>query len=137
MLTYEQIGERLGMTMQGAYEAVKRAIADIPKDGAEEVLKMELKKLDYLESRAAEVLDKKHYHVTPGGKLVDLDGEILEDDAPVLQAIQTLVKIADRRARLLGLNAPTRTELTGKDGAPIQVEAIKERLELFLESLNG
>jgi len=30
-----------------------------------------------------------------------------------MQAMAGLLKVADRRAKLLGLNAPTRTELTG------------------------
>lgn len=35
-------------------------------------------------------------------------------------AIDRVLKLMKRRADLLGLDAPTRTELTGKDGGPIE-----------------
>ncbi|MFJ2752665.1 hypothetical protein [Streptomyces sp. NPDC087297] len=41
-----------------------------------------------------------------------------------LKAIETVLKVIDRRARLLGLDRPARTEITGADGGPLQVEAV-------------
>ncbi|MDX3165849.1 hypothetical protein PV516_18865 [Streptomyces scabiei] len=41
-----------------------------------------------------------------------------------LKAIETVLKVIDRRARLLGLDRPIRTEITGADGGPLQVEAV-------------
>jgi hypothetical protein len=137
-MTYEQIGNQLGVTRQAAHQMVQRAINDIPKDGGEQALAMELMKLDYIERRAFVIATTKHPVISNGGKVVLRSGGVeIEDDTPILKALDTLLKVSQTRAKLLGLNAPTRTELTGKDGAPIQVEAIKERLELFLESLNG
>lgn len=40
-----------------------------------------------------------------------------------LDAVDRLVKLETRRARLLGLDAPTRTELTGAAGAPVSLDA--------------
>jgi hypothetical protein len=41
-----------------------------------------------------------------------------------LKAIETVLKVIDRRCRLLGLDKPVRTELTGADGGPLQVETV-------------
>lgn len=40
-----------------------------------------------------------------------------------LQAVDRVLKIGERRAKLLGLEAPVRIETTGKDGAPIEVSS--------------
>jgi hypothetical protein len=34
-----------------------------------------------------------------------------------------IIRIAERKAKLLGLDKPARTELTGKDGAPLEINA--------------
>jgi len=54
----------------------------------------------------------------------------MEDDAPVLQAIDRLVKIEDarrrnseRRAKLNGLDMPVKAEVTGADGGPLAFSA--------------
>ncbi|MGW2611429.1 hypothetical protein ACWC4A_44920 [Streptomyces mirabilis] len=41
-----------------------------------------------------------------------------------LAAIDRTLRIMERRARLLGLDMPVRTELSGPDGGPVQVENV-------------
>lgn len=113
-LTYKAIGERLEMSGPGAFQAVQRAIEDIPKEATHEIIALELAKLDNLESRYYDIMEKHHAYVSASGKVaLDQYGQPIEDDGPVMQAMAGLLKVADRRAKLLGLNAPTRTELTG------------------------
>jgi hypothetical protein len=128
-LTYQQIGDALGMSRQAAHKAVLRAIEDIPKEAAAEALALELEKLDAYERRLFEVLEKKHLYISRGGKVVFHDGEPIEDDTSVIQAISALLRVGDRRAKLLGLNAPTRvdTELTINEGAGEVDRAIWQR----------
>ena len=52
------------------------------------------------------------------------DRRELLDDGPVLQAVDRLLKIADRRAKLLGLDAPKRVEVS--DGTPDLDAAVRE-----------
>lgn len=113
-MTYQQIGDALGMSRQAAHKAVLRAIADIPKEDAAEVLSLELNKLDQYEQRLFEVLDASHMKVSNSGKVVFFDGEPVSDDQPIIQAVTALLRVGDRRAKLLGLNAPTKvdTEIT-------------------------
>lgn len=119
--TFREIGEHFGITPQGAFDMVKRAIADIPRENTEELIALELAKLDAVEAKAYEIMTKHHAYVSPSGKVVYDEGERLQDDGPVLAAMDRLLKVAAQRAKLLGLNAPTRTELTGKDGGAIEI----------------
>lgn len=75
----------------------------------------EVGKLDELEEKLWEVLDKDHLMISHGKvmKTEDETGELVpvKDDAPRMAAIDRLLKVADRRAKLLGLDMPAKTEL--------------------------
>ena len=109
-LTYQQIGDAMGVTRQAAYQAVLRAIADIPKEGAEEALALELEKLDAAERRLFSIIGKEHYRVGNNGKVVMYEDKPVVDDGPVVSAIGALMRVGERRAKLLGLNAPTKVD---------------------------
>jgi hypothetical protein len=91
-----------------------------------ERLEAELLRLDELEARARQVLDRHHITVN-NGRVINVDGQPLQDDGPVLAAIDRLLKIEDARRKnnesqrkLLGLDAPTKvdaqvTEVTQSD----------------------
>jgi hypothetical protein len=91
-----------------------------------ERLEGELVRLNELEERAKQVLDRHHITVN-NGRVIAIDGEPLQDDGPVLAAIDRLIKIEDARRKnnaeqrkLLGLDAPTKvdaqvTEVTQQD----------------------
>jgi hypothetical protein len=128
--TYAQIAEELGLSgKQVAFDCVQRAIKAIVKEPATEALAIELERLDLdlirleeLETEARTVMRRNHLTVSHGKVISTANPdtgkeEPLLDDGPVLQAIDRLVRIeeargrnSDRRARLLGLNAPTRVD---------------------------
>jgi hypothetical protein len=110
--TFKAIGENFGITESAAYKMVQRAIEDIPREGTQELVQIELAKLDYLERKASDIMERNHAYVGQNGKVVYLEDNFLTDDEPVMKAMALLLKISDRRARLLGLNAPVRSELT-------------------------
>lgn len=83
-----------------------------------ERLEAELLRLDELEARAREVLDRHHITVN-NGRVITINDEPLLDDGPVLQAIDRLVKIEDARRKnnaeqrkLLGLDMPVKVDAT-------------------------
>ena len=43
---------------------------------------------------------------------------------PSDQVVRSMMQVMERRARLLGLDAPVQHEVSGPDGQPIQVEAV-------------
>ncbi len=116
--TYPQIAEALGYSDRGAaHHAVKRILDGIVVEAREDLIKLQLDELDMMTRAVIDVLEARHYTVSDGrivylGDKDDPDRRELLDDAPVLQAVAALLKIAERRARLLGLDAPKRVEVS-------------------------
>lgn len=133
-LSYRQIAAELTVDVATAHAAVQRALNAVIEDAGEEVRKLELERLDTMYAAALEVLDRQHVTVS-NGKIIrrqvgwerDDAGEIqcdgegkpiaiyedLLDDSPVLQAIDRLLRIQERRAKLLGLDAEKKINVSG------------------------
>jgi hypothetical protein len=104
--TYLEIGAALGVTKQRAYSVVMAAVDDlngILKETAVTIRAIELERLDSMQM-----------------------GLWPQRKNP--RVVDTLLRIAERRARLLGLDAPVRTALTDADGGPV-VFALKSILD--------
>lgn len=125
--TYQHIAEQLGYSNKGdAHHAVQRALKATVAEPAEDVRRMELARLDAelerlnaLEQAARTVLERDHITVSHGRIIKDDTGTPIPDTAPILAAIDRLVRIEDarrrngeRRAKLLGLDAPTKVDAT-------------------------
>lgn len=112
-LTYQQIADEMGWASKSAaYGAVRRGLADSVRETNDEVRQQELDRLDDLARRALVVMTTKHYKVN-GKEVVrhPQTREPLIDDAPVLRAVETFLKVMERRARLLGIDAPQQVEV--------------------------
>lgn len=125
--TYAAIGEALGISEQGAYKAVIRALDKLNAkviEGAEQLRRLELERLDRLFLAV--------YPKAIGGSY---------------EAIDRALKIMARRARLLGLDAVERAEVTWREevisllrSGSISVEQVIEELgrdlatELFISA---
>jgi hypothetical protein len=125
--TYQQIADELGYgDKRTAYEAVERALKDVVREPGTAVLYFELERLDAelerlddLEVSARKVLTNRHIMVNNGRVILHPDTEQpMEDDGPVLQAIDRLIKIEDARRR----NGERRAKLTGIEAA-VKVDA--------------
>lgn len=111
--SYQAIAEALGMSdRSAARKAVERALAATVAEPAEELRRLQLAQLDKLSRNAWRVLDTPHPLVS-AGKVMTFDGVPLRDPQPLLAAIDRLLRIAERRARLLGLDAPIRVGPVG------------------------
>lgn len=120
---WQAIADALGYASRGAACAdVSRALQaslDEMKATADVLREQELERLDLLQRKATEVLERRHL-VVQSGKVVraganedgDPEGEPLEDDGPTLAAVASLLRIAERRAKLLGLDAPVKADVT-------------------------
>lgn len=98
--TFEQIGNALGITPQGAHRAVKRALRRIIEksdEAAEEIRRLELERLDAM-----------LLALWPQAKRGNLG------------AVDRILRIMERRAKLLGLDAPKAVDIT-TDGGPIVI----------------
>lgn len=96
--TFEAIALEAGYnSKQAAYDAVKRSLDAITREPAESLVRLDLERLD--------VLWQIQYLNAQGGDV---------------QAMAACMKIMERRAKLLGLDAPVKvdakTEVTTKEG---------------------
>lgn len=127
-LSYAEIAKQLGYVDEGhAYQAVKRALLATVAEPAEEVRKHELQRLDNLYKLALQIAERAHVVVSQG-RVVYLGDSPLEDDGPALQAVDRLLKIQERRARLLGLDAPVKHEVRNVDAVDAEIEQLVARL---------
>ncbi|MET9701693.1 hypothetical protein [Streptomyces griseus] len=126
--TYRRIAAELGWK-QGAdaYNAVQRVLKETVREAGDEVRALELERLDRLEAAANEVLEREHVTVS-NGRVIVLNETPLPDDGPVLAAIDRLLKIQERRARLLGLDAPTKQAISITPERAAALEALVEEL---------
>ena len=135
---FAQIAQQLGIRPQHAHEQHRRAMKAIIQEPAQEVRDLEVTRLDMmLASLHADY--NKFFPVDNSGQVIrdvveDEDGNPvlredgravtykLEDIGPRMQILDRMLKIQDRRAKLLGLDAPVRRTLEGVDGGPVKFD---------------
>jgi len=139
---YRDIAKELDIDVHTAHDDVKAAVKAIVREPAEDVMALELQRLDAelvrlngLEESVRAVLEAKHYTISHG-KIIHLGDEPLLDDAPVLQAVDRLTRIEEQRRRngesrrkLLGLDAPSRVS--------VDAEQIGQEISNLLDKLTG
>jgi len=151
--TFQRIADELGYASRAkAKEGVDRAIAEVPSEAVEEAKRIDLERIDRLIAAAWEVLERKHVTVSQGrivgrfagfakdpdtGETVrNADGEPmplydeLEDDAPVLNAIDRLEKLIARRGKILGYEAPSRSriEVITEDAVDAELRRLEQEI---------
>lgn len=124
--TYRRIAAYFGIDVRNAYDAVQRALNSVIKEPGKAVLHFELERLDAelarldaMEEKVRKVLDAKHITVNNGKVIIHPEtNQPMEDDAPVLQAVDRLLKIEESRRR----NGERRAKLTGIEAA-VKIDA--------------
>jgi hypothetical protein len=127
--SFAQIAEYFGMTNEGAFQCFKRALIDVDKESVNEKRLIEEVRLDEMYRRAIEVATGQHPLVSNGRVMIHPDtGEILTDPKPVLEGINTMLRISERRARMLGLDMPVKAEVRHIDNLDGQIEQLMDEL---------
>jgi len=103
--TCTEIGNVYGLTSQGVVNVIKRRCEDYVAESAYKIAAVEDQRL--------EMLLKSTFTKA-------LDGD--------LAALDACLKVMARRAKLLGLDAPAQTEISGRDGGAMQFESILTRI---------
>ena len=106
--TLQEIADYLGYWgPSNVHKAIKKAMEKYERPAIEDLRLSMDKQLETLQRAAMNVLTARHL-VFYQGAAVDLDGNRVEDDGPVLKAVETLLKIQERRAKLWGTDAPAK-----------------------------
>lgn len=102
-MTYDRIGEALGISKQAAHKTVTKALREITAKATEtagEIRELELLRLDAM-----------------------LAGLWAQAARGNFGAIDRALKIAERRAKITGIDAPTKVAPTNKDGDDLEPAA--------------
>lgn len=111
--TFDEIAESLGYSgRSGAHAAVTASLKAIIREPAEALLKLNLERLDKMFTVA-----------------------YLNAQAGDVNAIAACMRIMERQARLLGLDAPERKEVTGKGGRPLLPSSKHEMTDAELAAI--
>jgi len=94
-MSYQAIADQMAVTKATAYNRCQRALAAIPAEAVDEFRRIEGQRLDLLLEVAME--------------------KALSGDKGSLFAIDRVLAIQERRARLMGLDAPIKTEVITLD----------------------
>lgn len=148
-ITWEEMSELLGFDPRYIGNLYRDAMAAIIQEPAEEVLKMELQRLDAMYSEVMKILKSFHPVVNQGRIIKDVvtnedgnplmqDGKLvmvrLSDAGPKLAAIDRALKIMERRSKYLGIDKakdegdPSKKGLTAEEFA-IQVLGTIQKLD--------
>lgn len=118
--SFFEIASHMGVSQAAAFRYVDDGIKSLQREGAAEVLEMELARLDELQSAiyANAVTGSDH------------------------AAFDRVLAVMDRRAKMLGLNAPERREISGADGGPIEMvsfaaETVRAKIDAMAKRLGG
>ena len=130
---YAEIYEELGYTSANAARrdftrALEESIA--AQHASVEVYREEqLLELDHLAEEAHKVLRDEHFLVSNSGKIINnpLTNEPLHDPSPRLAAIDRLVKILDRVAKLRGLDQ-IRVQVLTIDAIDAEIQRLSSEL---------
>ena len=111
-LTYPQIAKKLGVSVSTAHERVTRGLQAVPTEDVIEAKRLELDKLDNLERGLLVVFYQRQPRIDHGRVIFDVDSKGQKvrviDYGPVVQAAAGLLRVQERRARLLGLDEPAK-----------------------------
>lgn len=134
-MTYRQIAARMGWGHPtSAMRAVESALDRQPFEDAARVRQVEAEKLDILEQAGWRHLRMDHLTVSHG-KVIYVDDIALIDEGAKLAGIDRVLKVMERRAKLLGLDAPTRHILEVLDADTVDSAILK--LEAEMKALAG
>jgi hypothetical protein len=73
---------------------------------------IEVQKLDLLEEKLWGLLDEEYYTVSSGQVVYMETGDPVPDIDPVMKVIDRILRVSERRSKLLGLDKPVRVEAT-------------------------
>lgn len=124
-ITWERIATECGYNSAATAAAdIYRVLSERTREMGEAVTglrSIEADKLDAMERVIIRIMNKPHVLAQQGRIVYNQDGTPVEDTAPLFQCVDRLIRIAERRAKLLGLDAPVKAQVevknTGVDNA--------------------
>lgn len=130
--TYDQIAATTGRSKSTCHTAVTEGLAQVARlDDHTGALARELGRLAELDQALADIMHATHWAQSGGRLIVDPDGRPVHDVGPVIQAAMGRLRVSERLARLLGLDAPAkaRIEVVTEDVIDAAIRQLSAELE--------
>jgi hypothetical protein len=126
----EDICQRLnlGDDPRRASAAIKRAMATAVRFAHDEYRYLDFQGLDELEYRLWKLLDQKHILVNQGRVIHGETGEPLDDNRLVMEVMDRIMRVKEQKAKLLGYQAPTRSEIISVDSVESEIKRLEAEL---------
>lgn len=134
----EQIAEHLelwhggkkvnGPSPDRAAASIKRAMARAVRFATDETRALELQSYDELEAICWRELQANPRLVQQGRIIVDEEGLPVPDKRLLMEIVDRILKIKERRARLMGLDAPTKAEILTVDSVDAEIAKLEAEL---------
>lgn len=113
--TLEEIAEKLLLRnavtgefdIRRAAKAIQRGLTAVYRFTADEIKMQELDSLDAMERHLWDALRKEHVLVQQG-RVILVEGQVVQDERFVLETLDRILKIKERRSKYLGLDAQVR-----------------------------
>lgn len=131
--TLEDIAKELGLDQPNPEKAqmrvaagIKRALGEMARFAGDEMRLMELRSLDELEWQAWKALQTNNYMISQGRVVLHEDtGEPVTDNRFILEVVDRILKCKERRAKLMGLDAPQRREVITMDSIDAEIAKLE------------
>lgn len=137
--SYQQIADEIGWSSKGnAYNAVKRALADLQRDRLEQTdhLTLAIERIQKSISLCQEIIDTPHFLAAPGGKIAMLTDPVTGEETPVLddgpkqRAITEMRHLNDQLILLADLRpaSKSRVEVVTEDVVDKEIEKLAKEI---------
>lgn len=117
-IPWERVAQDCGYSSAAAAAAdIYKVLSDRSReigDAVNGLRSIEADKLDAMERVIIGVMRKPHVLAQQGRVVYNADGTPVEDPGPLFQCVDRLIRIAERRAKLLGLDAPIKANVEVK-----------------------
>lgn len=110
--TLAWIADEMGCSVFRVQKLLNKYTPKLLEKDASHHRDIEIGKLDILEERLWLMIDEEYYTVSNGQVVYFETGDPVPDIDPVMKIIDRLLKVMERRAKLLGLDKPVRVEAT-------------------------
>lgn len=111
-MTYARIASHLGTNQRRVQRLLHKYSPKLIEKDAALFRDVEVGKLDELEELLWSIIDQEHYMISNGMVVYLETGEPVPDTDPVFKAIDRIIKVSERRSKLLGLDKPIKVEAT-------------------------
>lgn len=109
-------------------QAIRTHLASLYRFTVDEMKVIELQSLDELEYRLWKLLDDQHVVISQGRIVRDENGDPVPDSRFILETVDRIDKIKDKRAKMMGLYAASKIEVVTLDLIESEITKLEQQL---------